>query len=112
MSGLLISLVIQIRKDTLLSHFSYTSGQAFACVSVDEQDNDPKVLLGYVARALYAVQPVDSRVFEALASPVSSVPGSVVPRCGWRSVYDRARGAVLYDVHLCVTQSAMMRCPC
>jgi LuxR family transcriptional regulator, maltose regulon positive regulatory protein len=28
------------------------------------------------------VQPVDPRVFEALASPVSSVPGSVVPRLG------------------------------
>ncbi len=29
-----------------------------------------------------AVQPVGGRVFEALASPVSSVPGSVVPRLG------------------------------
>jgi hypothetical protein len=35
-----------------------------------------------VARALDAVQPIGSQVFEALASPVSSVPGSVVPRLG------------------------------
>jgi hypothetical protein len=40
---------------------------------------DPKVLLTYVAEALNAVQPVGERVFDALASPASSVPGSVVP---------------------------------
>src|SRR5262249_3676702 len=57
-------------------------GQAFAWVSVDEKDNDPKVLLTYVAEALNAVQPVGQRVFDALASPGSSVPGSVVPRLG------------------------------
>ena len=69
-------------KTTLLSHWAERSSQAFAWVSVDEQDNDPRVLLSYVAKALDAVQPVGSRVFEALASPVSSVPGSVVPRLG------------------------------
>jgi LuxR family transcriptional regulator, maltose regulon positive regulatory protein len=51
-------------------------------VSVDEPDNDPKVLLTYVAQALDAVEPIDQRVFAALASPGSSVPGSVVPRLG------------------------------
>src|SRR5690242_10436192 len=69
-------------KTTLLSQWAEHSDQAFAWVSVDERDNDPKVLLTYVAQALDAVQPVDGRVFEALASPVSSVPGSVVPRLG------------------------------
>jgi hypothetical protein len=51
-------------------------------VSVDDADNDAKVLLSYVAEALDAVEPLDERVFDALASPVSSVPGSVVPRLG------------------------------
>ena len=69
-------------KTTLLSQWAEHSGQAFAWVSVDEHDNDPKVLLSYVAEALDRVQPVGERVFEALASPVSSVPGSVVPRLG------------------------------
>lgn len=41
---------------------------------------DPKVLLAYVAEALDAVEPVGGRVFDALASPASSMPGSVVPR--------------------------------
>ena len=69
-------------KTTLLSQWAEANGRAFAWVSVDEADNDPKVLLTYVTQALDAVQPVDPRVFEALASPVSSVPGSVVPRLG------------------------------
>ena len=67
-------------KTTLLSQWAERNGQAFAWVSVDEADNDPKVLLTYVAEALDAVEPIDGRVFDALASPVSSVPGSVVPQ--------------------------------
>jgi LuxR family transcriptional regulator, maltose regulon positive regulatory protein len=69
-------------KTTLLSQWAGRDGQAVAWVSVDEQDNDPKVLLTYIAAALDAVQPVGRRVFEALASPASSVLGSVVPRLG------------------------------
>ena len=69
-------------KTTLLSQWAEQNGQAFAWVSVDDQDNDPKVLLTYVAKALDVVQPVGGRVFDALASPASSVPGSVVPRLG------------------------------
>src|SRR4249920_1550024 len=69
-------------KTTLLSQWAERNGQAFAWVSVDEGDNDPKVLLTYVAEALDAVEPIDRRVFDALASPVSSVPGSVAPRLG------------------------------
>jgi LuxR family transcriptional regulator, maltose regulon positive regulatory protein len=69
-------------KTTLLSQWAERNGQAFAWVSVDEADNDPKVLLRYVAEALDAVEPVSQRVFDALASPGSSVLGSVVPRLG------------------------------
>jgi LuxR family maltose regulon positive regulatory protein len=69
-------------KTTLLSQWAERNGQAFAWVSVEEPDNDPRVLLTYIAKALDAVRPIDQRVFDALASPVSSVPGSVVPRLG------------------------------
>ena len=69
-------------ETTLLSQWAERNGQAFAWVSVDEADNDPKVLLTYIAEALDAVQPVGGRVFDALGSPASSVPGSVVPRLG------------------------------
>ena len=65
-------------KTTLLAQWAERNGQAFAWVSLDERDNDPKVLLSYVAAALDAVEPVGERVFDALASPGSSVPGPVV----------------------------------
>jgi len=67
-------------KTTLLAQWAEANGQALVWVSVDEGDNDPKVLLTYVAEALDAVEPIDERVFDALASPTSSVPGSVIPR--------------------------------
>jgi LuxR family maltose regulon positive regulatory protein len=88
-------------KTTLLSQWAERSGLAFAWVSVDEADNDPKVLLSYVAAALDAVEPIDERVFDALASPVSSVPGSVVPRLG-RAFSSMTSPVVLVldDVHV------------
>jgi LuxR family maltose regulon positive regulatory protein len=88
-------------KTTLLSQWAERNGQAFAWVSVDEKDNDPKVLLTYVAEALDAVQPVGARVFDALTSPASSVPGSVVPRLGHAfSSMTTPVALVLDDVHV------------
>ena len=88
-------------KSTLLSQWAERNDLAAAWVSVDEADNDPKVLLTYVAEALDAVEPIDERVFVALASPESSVPGSVVPRLGsafWSMTSPVM--LVLDDVHL------------
>ncbi len=88
-------------KTTLLSQWAERNGQAFAWVSVDEADNDPKVLLSYVAEALDAVEPIGGRVFDALASPGSSVPGSVVPRLGSAfSAMTTPVALVLDDVHV------------
>jgi LuxR family transcriptional regulator, maltose regulon positive regulatory protein len=87
-------------KTTLLSQWAERNGLAVAWVSLDERDNDPKVLLTYVAVALNAVQPLDRQVFELLASPASSVPGSVVPRLS--TAFLRMTTAVvliLDDVH-------------
>ena len=88
-------------KTTLLAQWAERTGRAVAWVSVDERDNDPKILLTYVAEALDAVEPISERVFSALASPVSSVPGSVVPRLG--SAFSSMAAPVvlvLDDVHL------------
>ena len=88
-------------KTTLLSQWAGRDGMTFAWVSVDDADNDPKVLLTYIAEALNAVEPVSARVFDALASPVSSVPGTVVPRLGNAFASMSAPIAlVLDDVHL------------
>jgi LuxR family maltose regulon positive regulatory protein len=88
-------------KTTLLAQWAKRDGPAFAWVSVDERDNDPKVLLTYVARALDQVEPVGKRVFDALASLTSSVPGSVVPRLGAAfAAMTSPVVLVLDDVHL------------
>ena len=88
-------------KTTLLSQWAERDDQAFAWVSVDEADNDPKVLLTYVAEALNAVEPIGRQVFAALASPQSSVPGSVMPRLGAAfSSMTSPVALVLDDVHL------------
>jgi LuxR family maltose regulon positive regulatory protein len=88
-------------KTTLLSHWAERDGPAFAWVSVDDRDNDPKVLLTYIARALDQVEPIGQRVFGALASPASSVPGSVVPRLGAAfAAMTSPVVLVLDDVHL------------
>ena len=88
-------------KTTVLSQWAERNGQSFAWVSIDERDNDPKVLLTYVAEALNAVEPIGDRVFDALASPGSSVPGSVVPRLGSAfSSMTSPVALVLDDVHI------------
>src|SRR5499427_5833839 len=88
-------------KTTFLAQWAGRNGQALAWVSVDEADNDPKLLLTYIAEALNAVEPVGERVFEALASPGSSVPGSVVPRlCSAFSSMTSPVVLVLDDVHV------------
>src|SRR5262249_54054332 len=88
-------------KSTLLSQWAERNDLVVAWVSVDEADNDPKVLLTYVAKALDAVEPLGERVFDALASRLSSVPGSVVPRLGsaFRSMTSPVV-LILDDVHL------------
>jgi LuxR family maltose regulon positive regulatory protein len=91
-------------KTTLLSQWADRSGLAVAWVSVDEKDNDPKVLLTYIARALDAVQPLGDLVFQALASPASSVPGSVVPRlANALSSITAPMLLIVDDVHLLTT---------
>lgn len=88
-------------KTTLLSQWAESNGQSFAWVSVDEQDNEPKVFLRYVAEALDAIQRIPDRVFDALASPRSSVLGSVVPRLGSAFASMTSPVAlVLDDVHV------------
>ena len=88
-------------KTTLLAQWAERNGQAFAWVSLDERDNDPKVLLTYVAEALNAIEPLGPRVFDQLASPGSSVPDAIVPALGFGfSSMTSPVVLVLDDVHV------------
>jgi LuxR family maltose regulon positive regulatory protein len=67
-------------KTTLLVQWANRSGRRVAWVTVDPHDNDPVVLLAYLAVALDRVQPIDPKIFQALAFPGGHVVASVVPR--------------------------------
>ncbi len=64
-------------KTTLLAQWAERKVPRVGWVSVDDRDNDPVVLLTYVAVALDRVEAIDPRVFRALAS---SGAGFEVPR--------------------------------
>jgi LuxR family maltose regulon positive regulatory protein len=88
-------------KTTLLAQWASRSRRPFAWVSADENDNDPIVLLTYVAAALDRVSRLDPGVFEALALPGVSVEGTVVPRLGAAlATMDEAVVLVLDDLHV------------
>jgi LuxR family transcriptional regulator, maltose regulon positive regulatory protein len=88
-------------KTTLLAQWAEHGDRAFAWMSVEEPDNDPKVLLSYIAEALNTVAPIGDEVFAALASPGSSVAGTVVPRLAAAFAAMPAPAVlVLDDVHV------------
>ena len=95
-------------KTTLLTQWAARSQRPFAWVSVDANDNDPIVLLTYVATALGRVSPLDPSVFEALRSPGASIEGTVVPRLGMAlATMDEAVVLVLDDLHLLDSQPCL-----
>jgi LuxR family transcriptional regulator, maltose regulon positive regulatory protein len=67
-------------KTILLAQWAQRKGDRVGWVTVDPHDNDPAVLLTYLAVALDRVAPIDPEIFQILASPASYVPPSVVPR--------------------------------
>ena len=88
-------------KTTLLAQWRSRSRRPFAWVSIDENDNDPIVLLTYVAAALSRVSQLDASVFDALATPGASIEGTLVPRVAAAlASMDEAAVLVFDDLHL------------
>ena len=88
-------------KTTLLAHLAERDGRSFAMVALDERDNDPVVMLRYVAAALDRVEPVPASVFEALSTPSRSVWPTCIPEvCAAFSAVTTPVVLVLDDVHL------------
>lgn len=97
----LVSATAGYGKTTLLAQWAARSRRPFAWVSLDRRDNDPIVLLTYVATALDRLSPLDPGVFEALASPEASIEGKVVPRLiSAMEGIETGFVLVLDDVHL------------
>jgi LuxR family maltose regulon positive regulatory protein len=87
-------------KTTLLRQWAERDPRPFAWLTVDARDNDPAVLLTYLAVALDQIVPVDPAVFRALSTPRSD-PSTVVPRVlqAFRQVPQSAV-LVIDDLHL------------
>jgi LuxR family maltose regulon positive regulatory protein len=87
-------------KTTLLTHLAERDDRSFATVALDERDNDPVVLLRYVAAALDRVERIAPLVFEALSSPGRSVWSTCIPRvCAALSAMTGPVVLVLDDLH-------------
>ena len=67
-------------KTTLLAQWAQRKGHRVGWITVDSHDNDPAVLLTYLAVALDRVAPIDLEVFRVLASPASHISPTVVSR--------------------------------
>jgi LuxR family maltose regulon positive regulatory protein len=95
-------------KTTLLSQWADKDVRPFAWVSLDDADNDPVVLLSYIATALNAVEPVDRRVFRGVAAGGDALWAIAVPRLGAAIASLEAPVViVLDDVHALTDASAL-----
>ena len=95
-------------KTTLLAQWADKDARPFAWVSLDDADNDPVVLLSYIATALNAVEPVDRRVFRGVAAGGDALWSTAVPRLGAAIASLEAPVViVLDDVHALTDASAL-----
>ena len=95
-------------KTTLLAQWADKDVRPFAWVSLDDADNDPVVLLSYIATALNAVEPVDRRVFRGVAAGGDALWSTAVPRLGSAIASLEAPVViVLDDVHALTDASAL-----
>ena len=87
-------------KTTLMGQWADADERPFAWVSLDERDNDPVVLLTYIAEALHRVEPISMAVFEALSAPGAGIEAVLIPRLA-AALSARATPSVLVldDVH-------------
>jgi LuxR family maltose regulon positive regulatory protein len=69
-------------KTTLIAQWAANDRRPFAWVSLDGTDNDPVVLLSYLASALNAVDPIPQSVFSGVAAGGDSLWSTAVPRLG------------------------------
>ena len=95
-------------KTTLLAHWAEADPRSFAWVALDGRDDDPLVLLRYIAAAIHRVKTVPSAVFDALSGPgVSSRPllGSLVG--GALTAGEGSTVIVLDDLHLVSNPSCL-----
>jgi LuxR family maltose regulon positive regulatory protein len=95
-------------KTMLAAAWAKRDPRPFVWLSIDRHDNDPAVLLTYLAVGLDRVEPIDPAVFAALASRGASITQTVLPRLG-AALSSKALPmvVVLDDVHLLQDQEGL-----
>jgi LuxR family transcriptional regulator, maltose regulon positive regulatory protein len=94
-------------KTTLLAQWAQRTAHRVAWVSVDQRDNDPAVLLTYVAVALDRVEPIDPRVVRGLAGPGASIVGVVARLAAAMAAMSRSVALVLDHLELLENQECL-----
>ena len=92
-------------KTTVLRQWASRDDRPFAWLSVDDDDNDPAVLVTYLAVALDRIQPVDPRVFAALRGKPAS--GRCRSRLGAALFASPPFVLVIDNVHLLQQQESL-----
>jgi LuxR family transcriptional regulator, maltose regulon positive regulatory protein len=69
-------------KTTLLTQWALHDARADAWVTIDRRDDDPVVLLTYIAAALDRVEAIEPSVYEAVAAAGPSIWTTALPRLG------------------------------
>jgi LuxR family transcriptional regulator, maltose regulon positive regulatory protein len=95
-------------KTVLAVEWAKRDPRPFVWLSIDQHDNDPTVLLTYLAVGLDRVEPIDPSVLGVLASRGASVSQTVLPRLG-AALSSKALPVVvvLDDVHLLQDQEGL-----
>jgi LuxR family maltose regulon positive regulatory protein len=95
-------------KTVLAAEWAQRDPRPFVWLSIDRHDNDPTVLLTYLAVGLDRVEPIDPSVLGVLASRGASISQTVLPRLG-AAVASKALPVVLVldDVHLLQDQQGL-----
>jgi LuxR family transcriptional regulator, maltose regulon positive regulatory protein len=95
-------------KTVLAAEWAGRDPRPFVWLSIDRHDNDPAVLLTYLAIGLDRVEPIDPTVFDALASRGASIAQTVLPLLA-TALAGKALPVVvvLDDVHLLSDQEGL-----
>ena len=87
-------------KSTLLHQWTERSSRPSTWLTLDTDDNDPVVLLTYLAVALDCVMPVDPKLFRLLAVEHPSITAITRALGGAMAAWPHSAALVLDDVHV------------
>ncbi len=87
-------------KTSLFAQWAEADPREVAWISLDPHDDDPIVLLSYVAAAIHRIQPLDPEVARTIAGPAASVRTRLMPAlAGAMAALERPVLFVLDDAH-------------